>query len=140
MQKLCKGTVGGENCAGAKCTRNEDGIICMQRKYGEVTRNIQNKVSMGDIGNFAKDFPKNAPLVPKQHHTKGSRRSTNDCAMISQGSRSISEVSVPGRRWKVVKTRCPHGGFEGGKNGIFGVAGTRRGMWRSFQEEGKHFL
>lgn len=135
-----KAQLGGENCAGAKCTRNEDGIIFMRKKYGKVTRNMQKMVSMGDIGNLARDFPKNAPRVPKQHHTKGSRGSTNDCAMRSHGSRKFREVSVPGRRWKVVKALCPHGGFGGGGNGIFGVAGTRRGMWRSFQDEDKYFL
>ena len=128
--------LGGANCAGEQCTRNEYVIICMRRKYGEVTKNIQNTVSMGDIGKF----PKNAPRVPKQHRTKGSRGSTNDCAIGLQGSRKIRKVSVLGRRWKVVKTWCRHGGFGAGDNGIFGVAGTRRVMWWSFQEEGNNFV
>ena len=80
---------------------------------------MQNKVSMGDIGNFARDFPQNAPRVPKQHRTKGSRGSTNDCVMRSQGSRKIREVSAPGRRWKVVKTCRRHGGFGDGEKWNF---------------------
>ena len=122
------------NCTKAQYTRVKDGVIFMQtmitlqsgdkfqsfrkhdaRKHGESKRNGKNKVSMGDNENFVRDFPQNAPRVPKKQHPKGTRGSTNGGVVKVHGSRKIREVSGTGGHCKVLETRQRGDGFRDGQ-------------------------
>ena len=89
-----KAQFGGENCAGEQCTRNKYVIVCMRRKSGELTRNIQHKVSMGDNGKF-----------PKMHHV-----CQNNTAPKGQGDLQTIVRWDPKDQGRSVKFQCRAGG------------------------------
>ena len=133
------------NCEQAKCTRGKDGKICMEtsimsqlgdefrsfrkqnaRKHGEIKWNEQNKVSKGDYGNFARDFPQNAPHVLNDNTLKGQGSPQTNSMIRFHGSRKIREVSGTGGRRKVVETRQCDYGFRNDQK-MSDAAGTRLG-------------
>ena len=109
------------------------------RKHGEISENMQNKVSMSDNGIFARDFPRKRTTCVKTTSDRGVKRLHERLWGRIHRSRRIGKVSAPGGRRKVSEIRRCHDGHEDGEKWYFLSGGNSfRNATEFSNKKGKH--